>query len=311
MRTLGKLPSRHRITRLLAALCLSSVAGVVTLPAHAQDYQLKDVVPARLVYGASKFLISVETEVTQNVMSAEAAKTDLLAAGRDEGLAASEEGVFKINLSSSILGTRSSFDAWLNPDGAILQRTSLYTGHKDWYRNFRYFEGGAYSIKRKPHNSQEEGRPWSEWSEVNEDRYIVSEKAAGVTLSEAEAIFYLVNVANLKKPGDVAVQHLFDTDGTITVTMTVADIVPLEVDFKEFTTNGERHVEETLDAVHIRIACAPFDPTANTENFKFLGYKGDIDFYIDPVRRVMIRATGKIDYIGTVEINLKEADFRS
>ena len=95
MRTLGKLPSRHRITRLLAALCLSSVAGVVTLPAHAQDYQLKDVVPARLVYGASKFLISVETEVTQNVMSAEAAKTDLLAAGRDEGLAASEEGVFK------------------------------------------------------------------------------------------------------------------------------------------------------------------------------------------------------------------------
>ncbi len=274
-------------------------------------YDLHKAVPARLLYGASKFFISAETEVVQQVTTAAQARSELQPPGMGTAVEAGEDGVFRVSLTSEILGIRSQFHAWLNSDARILQRTSLYTGRKNWYRNYRFTEDGAYSIKRWPVNDEESSKFWSAWSSTAEDHYVIGEASRHLPLSEAEAIFYLVNVADLQRPGDTVVQPLFDKTGAIKVTLSVQDRVPVDVDFRQFTTSGEERVRGTIDSLHVLIVCRPFAPDSTTDDFKFLGYKGDVDFYIDPVRRIMVKASGRIDYLGQIDILLKEADFRS
>ena len=52
----------------------------------------------------------------------------------------------------------------------------------------------------------------------------------------------------------------------------------------------------------------PIDPSEG-DKFDFLGLKGDIHLYMDPVTRVLLQISGKADIIGHTDITLKEVVF--
>ena len=54
---------------------------------------------------------------------------------------------------------------------------------------------------------------------------------------------------------------------------------------------------------------SPYGEETGDTDFEFLGVSGDIDFYLDPVRRVIVQISGKIDNLGKVSIRLKELEY--
>ena len=297
--------------RPVAQAILIALAVACSLPqAIAADYDLANFKPATLNYKASKFFVSAETQVQQRLIPSEQAVAQLLPLAQGEGRMPNQDQIVLQTIKTNVMGQQSRIETWLNPDAGILQRSSLYTGRKNWFRTYRYISTGAYSVKRQPDSKAEQNRPHEQWSDVSTNFYQLEDVALKHPLSETEALFYLISVANLNEPGDQLQLPVFDKDEVIGLTVMVEKIVPLTVDFKEITDQGEKRVSGKQNVLRARLNARPLGEQSNAKDFQFLGYNGDVQLYIDPVRRVIVQMSGKYDYLGNVDIRLQELDYR-
>lgn len=279
--------------------------------AMAAGYDLANFKPATLSYKASKFFVSAETRVQQRLIPSEQAVGQLLTLSQEEGaMMPNQDQIILQTIDTSVLGQQSKIEVWLNPDAGILQRSSLYTGRKNWFRTYRYIPAGAYSVKQNPANKTEQSRPHTQWSDVSTHFYHLQDMALDHPLSEPEALFYLISVAKLNQPGDRIQLPVFDKDEVIALNLVVEQMVPLTVNFKEITAQGEQRISGKRNVIRARLSAHPLGHKSNASDFQFLGYNGDVELFIDPERRVILQMSGKYDYLGKVDIQLQELDYR-
>lgn len=292
----------------LLGFCLLSFLAA---SAHAGQDPVADFRPATLDYRASKLFISAQTQIQQQVISAEQARQQLLSPPEGTALEPAGGNVIKQRLVTEVLGLRSEIDVWLNPDASILQRTSLSSGRKHRYRAYRYTPHGAYSLRLQPANDREAKTHHNNWSRRKETFFDLGQNRGQSAFSEPEALFYLIAVARLSQPGDSLTLPVFDNDRIVLIKVSVIAEEPLRVDFDEIKDGASRRISGTIPTLKARLVATAADPGADGEEFSFLGYKGDVDLYIDPQRRVIVQLSGAYDFLGQVDIRLQRLDYRS
>ncbi len=261
-----------------------------------------------LSYQGSKMFITLLSQVARETLTRQEAMNELIpVAGQTARLPAKNE-VLKTRVRTRVLGNESTFTIWQNPDLGILQRNSLYTGLKDWFRTYRHLDSGVYSIKIKPRPG-EDGLPWQSWSKRSESIYRIPEEAEKIVVSESEAIFDLIAQGHLKKPGDTAELFIYDRDGIIRATLEAESVESIPVDYS-VSRNGEKStLKKTVSALKTNLWASSYLDNKPNPDFKFLGYKDNIRLYIDTQENIALRLSGKADYVGDVVIDLQSVAY--
>jgi len=301
--------SRSKIIPLFnTCLCLL-LQYFLAFNAAALDLNPDQIRWSKLSYSASKFLISMNSEVHFQRTTAENFLPELVSVPQGNTKNPGVGDTFKLSLQTDLLGRHSNVGLWLLPDASVLQRTSLSTGRKDRYRINRYAPEGVYSTRHYPLDSNEEKKNHDQWTSVRESYYELPEVEQTLPISESEGLFYLLGAANLNKPGDSLKTFIFDEEGTIQVQLEVVEVVNLKVAFTEESNGKQTRVKGKLNTLRIHVSASSYGQGAGNTDFEFLGVSEDIDFYLDPVRRVIVQISGKIDNLGKVKIRLKEIKY--
>ena len=265
-------------------------------------------VPMHMEYQASKLFVTVTTRVSLSRLSAQEAANQLL---WPEGTAAPgglPDSIILQTLSTGFLNRNVDTQAWMRPDGSLLQLSSLNSGTKLRYRRYNYLESVVTSIKRYPANPAEESLPWQDWSDTQSDRYPLPAGKDGSQSIEAETLFYQVALADWHNPPTVQERLLFDPDGLIRLQLEDRGLTELLVDYR-LSENGEtRRVSERVSCRRVGLNARPDDP-ANKAEFDFLGYKEGVEMCVDPDQGIILQLAGQYDYLGEVVIRLKSLDY--
>jgi hypothetical protein len=298
-------------------MCFTSIASAETTePAKtfisSNQFDIQKVTWSKLHYAASKFFISLDTEVESHILNKEQAQKELKETdSASDILAEPTSKVFKLDLHSSYLGQDSTIVFWMNSDGSALQRVSIDSGKRYRYRRFRYFPYGAWSEKRYPKDNEVKNN-WHDWSDQHIDRYqIAIAKKEHLHLTEPVALFYLASVIPFDKIGQQYSTYLFHDNQAIKLNLTVQKIGPRTVYFKQHLGHKTDNIYRDINVVKVRVSAFPYPNSGGKADFSFLGYKGDIDMYIDPIRRIIVELAGDVDYLGKVHIHLKNVTLRS
>jgi len=165
---------------------------------YATEYSPDNLKWSNLKYSGSKFLMSMNTSVSVDLISDAQAKEELITTPEGNGKAPASNQIVKINVKNKVIGSDTDFTVWVEPDTTVLQRTSIYGGIKEWYRTYRFMGDKVFSDKRKP-KSSEEGKTWDTWTNKRPGFYALDDVEQSVVVSESEALFYLIGVADLEK----------------------------------------------------------------------------------------------------------------
>lgn len=259
-----------------------------------------------LEYSGSKFFISIDTSVSVDIIDKETAIKELITPIDGEGKSPTTDDVVKINVKNSVVGSETDFTVWVDPDTTVLQRTSIYGGIKEWYRTYRFLNDKVFSDKRKPANSSEKGNPWHTWTNIGKGFFNLDESEQAVTISESEALFYLIGVADLSSKGDSVSLNMYDRSGVINASVTVIGTKRVLVDYQKLENGQNTRVKKKINVLEAVVDARSIKATGNLEKFKFLGYKDDIRLLIDPELKTIIEISGAVEYVGNVTIRLEK-----
>ncbi|UZE94854.1 hypothetical protein [Alkalimarinus alittae] len=259
-----------------------------------------------LAYSGSKFFISVDTSVSVDIISKDTALKELISTTEGEGKLPVADEIVKINVKNSVVGSETDFTVWVEPDTTVLQRTSIYGGIKEWYRTYRFMKDKVYSDKRKPANSSEKGNAWETWTDIGQGFYELDESEQRATVSESEALFYLIGVAGLNAQGDKTSLNMYDRSGVIKATVEVVGSKRVLVDYNAIKNGESTRVKKKVNALEAIVDARSIKEGGSLEKFKFLGYKDDIRLLIDPELNTIIEISGAVEYVGNVTIRLEQ-----
>jgi len=295
------------------SLLFSVLLSARTEPlAPANNLSLNHLNWSSLKYSASKLFISVDTHIKATLLNKKQAELQLKNTNKksDIILQPSSSTVLRLDMDSAFLGQRSKISIWFNSDGSALQRTSQKSGHGLRYRRFRYTPDGAWSIKRHP-KPDEQNKPWQQWSNIDIDRYhIKAAKGNKLKLTEAEALFYFASVIPFNKIGNHFTTFIFSDNAVIKLEMKAEQRQKLTVNFIQKSGKSSTRIDKKINVMKVRIIASSYPPGSSKSKFSLLGYKGDIDLYIDLKRHVIVQLSGKADYLGKVSFHLNEVIFR-
>jgi hypothetical protein len=297
--------------RVFASLSITLLTMQLAMMANAtaQELQPDKVRWQKLTHSASKFFISMRSEVHFDRVSAESTQSELLPVPTGDAKEPGSSDVMKVSLKSNLFGRDSEIKLWLMPDASVLQRTSLSTGKRDRYRTMRYTPQGAYSTRHFPLDDVEESKTYDQWTSTRERRYTIPEAERALPIGAAEGLFYVLASSDLNVAGDSLTTYMFDEEGTVRVELEAIETVKLRVGFVETSETGQDRVKGKLDVLRIHVNATRFGDQDGDAEFEFLGCKEDIDFFFDPIRRVIVQITGKVDHVGKVKIRLKELEY--
>ena len=273
---------------------------------YAIDYSPKHLKWSELKYSGSKFFISLDTSVSVELISKQDATNELISTIDGEGKQPLSDEIVKINVKNSVVGSDTDFTVWLEPDTTVLQRTSIYGGIKEWYRTYRFMSDKVYSDKRKPAKGSEEGESWETWTNLSQGFFKLDDIEQSVTISESEALFYLIGIANLKKEGDKVSLNMYDRGGVINASVAVVGSKRVSVDYKTIQDGKASRVKKKVVALEAVVDAKSIKVDGNLEKFKFLGYKDDIRLLIDPELNTILEISGAVEYVGNVTIRLEQ-----
>lgn len=263
-----------------------------------------------LKYSGSKLFMSLNSAVKLDVISKDEASKALIKPPKGDGKSAQSDHVVKINIQNSVVGSQTDFTVWLEPDTTVLQRTSIYGGIKEWYRTYRFMDDKVFSDKRKPAKSSEEGKPWSTWTNKRPGFYALDEMEQSVVVSESEALFYLIGIADLEKKGDEVTLNVYDRNGVIAATVKVIGTKKVSVDYLVKQGGKSSRVNKKVTALEVVLEAKPIKEDGSLDDFKFMGYKDDIRMLIDPELNAILQMSGSIDYVGDVTIRLEQISLK-
>ncbi len=273
---------------------------------HAEGLSPKDLQWSELKYSGSKFFISLDTSVSVDMISKEQASSELIIPKEGEGKQPLADEIVKLNVKNSVVGSETDFTVWLEPDTTVLQRTSIYGGIKEWYRTYRFMSDRVYSDKRKPTNSKEKGERWNTWTNIAQGFFMLDDTEQKATVSESEALFYLIGVSDLKNKGDKTSLNMYDRSGVINATVAITGSKRVSVDYQVIKDGQSSRVKKKVVALEAIVDARSIKADGNLEKFKFLGYKDDIRLLIDPELNAILEISGAVEYVGDVTIRLEQ-----
>lgn len=259
---------------------------------------------SRLEYSATKFFLSVRTAAEIVPRRSQQLRTELIAPTRGDPMFPAGAEAYELTLATHGVGTDVLIRVWFDDQGSVLQRSSVYSGKKQWYRIYRYTAEGAYSLKKRPREN-ERGSTHEGWTDTAEDFYPYVRPRDGLLVTEGEVIFYLLATAPLRHVGDSYEFLVFSTHGLDLAKLTVREATTFPIDVEEQSTHGKRTLNAEVDALHLTLHAQPYNYSSDANQFEFLGLRGDIDVMLDAVRRVPLRVTGQADYLGQINIDLR------
>jgi hypothetical protein len=251
----------------------------------------------------------MKSEVHFQRTTAENTLPELISVAPGNAFASGFGDIFNLSLQTNFLGRHSEIRLWMLTDASVLQRTSLSTGRKDRYRVNRYTPGGVYSTRYYPLDDNEEKMNHDQWTSIRESYYALPALEQALPIGESEGLFYVLGSANFNKPGDSLTTFMFDEEGTIQVQLEVVEVVNQKVAFTESSAEKRTRVNSKLDTLRIQVSASRYGEETRDTDFEFLGVSGDIDFYLDPVRRAIVQISGRVDNLGKVNIRLKEIEY--
>ncbi|MEH6551319.1 MAG: hypothetical protein V7711_05400 [Pseudomonadales bacterium] len=277
--------------------------------AHASDLDANRFQWNTLTYSATKFLMSLDTHVHFERSAAETASAELLSVPEGDAVMPAASEVMKFTLSTEIMGRHTETSLWMNPDATVLQRNTVRTGKKERFKALRFLPDSVYTSRSRPANKGEEGTPYSQWTNTSGNYDEIAAAEQDLPLTKAESLFYLVAASDLAKVGDTLIAYVYEEEGTVQVQLKVEEQVSLKASFIEHSSEGDRKLSEKIDTLRIRVSASPYADNTSGAEFEFLGYKGDIDLFLDPQRNVVVQVAGKVDPVGAVTIKLKEITY--
>ncbi|MCP5207235.1 MAG: hypothetical protein H7A01_08555 [Hahellaceae bacterium] len=289
----------------LAAVIMAT--GLMSAPAWAIT-DIDAVVWDSLEFTGSKLLIKLTSTVERERLPLDQAALELISPEGTHPKQPNGDYVNKTTITSSILTNKAVFTLWLNPDLEALQRTALYSGLKDWYRNYRFLDEGAFAQKIKP-ASGENKKPWQKWSNIDQGIHEYLPAESGKSLSESGAIFEAMAQGKIKRAGDVFSFNVFARDGSLQVTLKAVGTDTISVDYEHTLDGKTSRVRETANVLKVSVDARMLSKDSKSEDFSFMGYKDSIILHYDPEFNLPLRLSGDADVVGHVEIELTKAHF--
>jgi hypothetical protein len=289
----------------LAAIAM--VASFISTPTWAIS-DIDAVVWDSLEFTGSKLLIKLTSTVERERLTLDQAALELITPEGTTPKKPNGDYVNKTTITSTILTNKAVFSLWLNPDLEALQRTALYSGLKDWYRNYRFLDEGAFAQKIKP-ASGESKKPWQQWSNIDQGIHEYLPADSGKQLSESGAIFEAMAQGKIKRAGDVFSFNVFARDGSLQVTLKAVGTDTISVDYVHTLAGKTSRVRETANVLKVSVDARMLSKDSKSEDFSFMGYKDSIILHYDPEFNLPLRLSGDADVVGHVEIELTKAHF--
>jgi hypothetical protein len=264
---------------------------------------IADVPWRRIVFRASKLLITATAEVELAWRESPAAAEELVESAGDP-LAPSGDRVARLAVTTQLLGRESTTQIWLDPvDLAALQRRQLEQGKRERMKLYRFGREGIYSLRVRPRD-EERGQAFETWSDIHEE---VLERDTKSPVSDPSALFYWLS----------AIEPASLRDGETLLVFSKSMLNPVEVRYAgaeavrvDYLLHGAPDAEGNAIQISGRVPAYRYSLTPSAgedDELELLGLEGDLDLYVDAERRIPIRLTGRVPPVGRVSANLKEA----
>jgi hypothetical protein len=304
----------HRTWGLLPCLAIAAMLAAGTAPAAhpatpgsavtSPGALASDVSWRRLVFRASKLLVTAHAEVALEWRDAEAVAAELAATDQAAPLAPAGERVAHLSVTSSLLGRSSNTQVWLDPlDLRVLQRRQLDEGKRERLKLYRFGQRGIYSRRVRPRDG-ERGQPHQRWTDVQEELEPLED---GATVSDPSALFYWLSAIDPETLRDGRTLLVYSKSLLNPVRARYLGVEELRVDYRLY---GAADPEGNAIEVSGRVPALRFSLTPGAggrDELELLGLEGDLELYVDAVRRVPVQVSGRVPPVGRVVARLQEA----
>lgn len=220
--------------------------------------------------------------------------------------------VLEITYGARGMGRLSDTTLWLDPAStAAVQRMQLDGGSRKRQRVYRYTDIGAWHETRWPADRREAELPPENWTERTSGLRAYPPAAAGLAITDATALLYLVAAADLRKAGDRSEFFTFSRRRVHRVAVTVSGKVETRADYEESTAGSQRRRQGRIEALRLVIRGSPLhEAGGENEQFELLGLQGDIELLLEPASRAPLELRGRARMIGEVTFHLRHARLR-
>ncbi len=307
--------SRHKIFRQVTVARFTSCLLIIfilycnNLLASEKDSTLihDSVRWTRLVYEASAFFVTLETEIKLNTMKSDLSLSELVLNKEPNVLLPKGENIFRIDNFSEGFGKKTHYTLWFDRSGEALQRKKLVRGKKNEIKIYRFTDCGYHTLRQK-FPDKKFAEDYSQWTASNKSfTGFERELCDGGTIYDVNALLYLIGAINIKDVGFEKELLTFSSGRLLKVKLVAKKKTSVYSEFKIKSPNKNVKVEDEVDVIEVQLIPDAGDKKGR-ESFRFLGLKGDVKVYVDPVRQLIVRLRGKVDVLGTLDINLKKAE---
>jgi hypothetical protein len=255
-------------------------------------------------YRAEKLFTSIDLDVSARLL--EEAPADYLwpVAGR----VALEPGERPLMLSVGTRGPgRRSLAGEMLLDsstGGIVQYVSL-RGPEPRYRVYRFTRSGPERRTARPRSGEEMRSP-REWSEVDVRERYYADGPIDAPVVDVSTLLYLLPASELREPGDhlEVLGYATSADEVYAVTATAGPRRAVRVEYRDMGAPSTAVRQETVTILPVKVKGAPRTGAGDAAGFEILGLR-DVEFLLDPVRRVVVALEAQVPAAGHVAFRLR------
>jgi hypothetical protein len=255
-------------------------------------------------YQAQKLFLTVELDVEARMLD----EPPLAALRKVEGRTPLMPGAETLALT---VGTRGPGWRTLNGEllldarsGGILQYTSLRQPSPR-FRVYRFTDSGPERWTARPLGDELQAPP-ERWSDIDIKQRTYDVGRLDEPVLEVSTLLYLLASSPLQEPGQVMRVNGYATsaDELYAVTVTVGEPVPLAVDYRVAQADGTAADRRgSISVLPLRVEGRARIPGGTAEGFDILGLH-DVEFLLDPERRVVVALRARIPAVGGVQFQL-------
>jgi hypothetical protein len=261
----------------------------------------------RLVYEASAFFMTLESEVNLKTIPSDTATKQLTLNDGVDVLSPKGDKVFHLQNYAEGFGKKTYYTLWFNSDGESLQRKKLVRGKKNEIKIYRYAPCGYYTLRHK-FNSKKFDANFSQWKESDASfTEFPRELCDSGKIFDVNSLLYLISALNIKNVGYERELLTFSRGKLITVRITAKKMETIYSDYKINSSSGTLKINDDINVLKVQVTPLTSN-RKDLESFKFLGLKGKVNVFIDTSRQLIVRLSGKVDVVGKININLKHAE---
>lgn len=271
-----------------------------------------------LSYETKNFFATVKTDVHLEVFTSEEIEQLLIPAPKGVALHALSSKIFTITVQSVFDPRIGSTDyiqsqVWCDfKNAAALQRVRLRQGKKNWEKTYRFTNNGVFRLRKKPNDPNETNPPIEHWTNIEKSFYPYDLKSIGrPCVLEPSALMVLVSLFDFSIGSEPLSLCVFNKKQLHNVQIRATELKRLKVNYIEKSIKSEVWKAGEIDSIKISFKTRSLaGENQKSEEFSFLGLKGDFDIYIDQVSKIPVLVSGKIPGFGKLDIGLCKVELK-